>query len=872
MNTSTWPAIVLALCAIIFVKTSEAREPISIDDILKIEKIGSVSVSQDGSKVIYDIIRPASAFKRALSSQIIDSLHLREAFIYDVKSRQTKKLFDNSNKASWIGPWSPDGSKFILYNLDVIRSEFSIGVYDSEKGAYVTLPGVPVWPVFGKLGSLDTMLWLSDRYVIYAAASEGDIFASSAGGSTKDRWKAINDIYRGEASSEPALMVYDSGPSGAFAAVTDQHLLLVDVNNGSSQKVISGAIAGFSLAPDKRHLAVTLRSNEFVLPTAGGAIGGGRANGMSINEIRVIDLENFDRNFLVTPTQDLNLQFPIHWSPDSRRISYYAFQRGEIWEKSKPYVYDVTANRAMPLNADHLQLVLPKDGTMGGESAAPVFFIAGAPYVLAPLVPERDIRSGTFGYSRQWRKQAKMLWRLSDNQAPTPVNSVPGEFRSICPGADELLLQNATGIVTTSLSDESVWQPLKTLVGGDVAFASCNSMEGASGANSNVIAVVEEMVPQSFGVRMAYIIKTDSSGSPSKTVLGKDESVAALSGDGGIIATVKRQKAREILYIRAKGDNTPIQITSVNDWVLQRQFPIVKHMTYRMGHASREEQYVAWYMLPIGYEKGKKYPTVAVIYPGNVQHEGHDPSVESIIGSPYNPYLAAARGYVTMWISAPVNPSDKELDIPKQLADAATAAAEEAIKRGFADSGRLIIYGHSAGGYAVASVLTKARQFKVGIAVAGPYNLVSFYGAFSPLLRHDPSAHLELYYATYLEGSMGFMGVAPWQDPERYVRNSPLFQAGKIEAPLLLIHGNDDYVPISQAEEMFTALVRQGKKARFVRYWGEQHIPSHPANRRDSWIQIEKWLDLHLRSAATRADAIHGLESHCCTQASTSTK
>jgi hypothetical protein len=52
-----------------------------------------------------------------------------------------------------------------------------------------------------------------------------------------------------------------------------------------------------------------------------------------------------------------------------------------------------------------------------------------------------------------------------------------------------------------------------------------------------------------------------------------------------------------------------------------------------------------------------------------------------------------------------------------------------------------------------------------------------------------------------------------------------------------------DYVPIQQGEEFFTALHRQGKRARFIRYWGEGHFLLSPANFRDLWTQVYAWLD-----------------------------
>ena len=65
-------------------------------------------------------------------------------------------------------------------------------------------------------------------------------------------------------------------------------------------------------------------------------------------------------------------------------------------------------------------------------------------------------------------------------------------------------------------------------------------------------------------------------------------------------------------------------------------------------------------------------------------------------------------------------------------------------------------------------------------------------------------------------------------------------------APLMLIHGDYDFVDVNEAEQMFNALNRQGKDALFVRYWGEGHVIGSPANIRDMWWRITQWLDQHL--------------------------
>src|SRR3546814_13190920 len=66
--------------------------------------------------------------------------------------------------------------------------------------------------------------------------------------------------------------------------------------------------------------------------------------------------------------------------------------------------------------------------------------------------------------------------------------------------------------------------------------------------------------------------------------------------------------------------------------------------------------------------------------------------------------------------------------------------------------------------------------------------------------------------ALWSEGGQGRMGVPPWRDPQRYIDNSPLFWAHQIETPLLLIHGDLDFVNVNEAEQLFAALHRSEER------------------------------------------------------------
>jgi dipeptidyl aminopeptidase/acylaminoacyl peptidase len=63
-----------------------------------------------------------------------------------------------------------------------------------------------------------------------------------------------------------------------------------------------------------------------------------------------------------------------------------------------------------------------------------------------------------------------------------------------------------------------------------------------------------------------------------------------------------------------------------------------------------------------------------------------------------------------------------------------------------------------------------------------------------------------------------------------------------VQTPLMLIHGEIDFIPIQQAEEVFTPLYRQDKRVRLVRYAGEEQTITEKANVLDLWRRLDDWL------------------------------
>lgn len=249
-------------------------------------------------------------------------------------------------------------------------------------------------------------------------------------------------------------------------------------------------------------------------------------------------------------------------------------------------------------------------------------------------------------------------------------------------------------------------------------------------------------------------------------------------------------------------------------------------------------------ILPPTYRPGERRPAVMFVYPRlnrSMALETHrwieGPSIVC------NAHLFAAQGYVVL---EPHLPFDATLDgeVIDSLAKGVNAALEAADQAGLIIRDRVQVFGQSAGGWAVMALLATTDVFCSGIALAGISDTASYDTQPDVRSRYHTAQPNALHGARIGPTALG-IDETPWEAPQRYSHNSPLYRVKAIQAPLLLMHGDLDYVPIGQSEAMFMALKAEGKIAEFVRYWGEDHVYQSAGNIRDAFERIVDWLDRH---------------------------
>lgn len=167
------------------------------------------------------------------------------------------------------------------------------------------------------------------------------------------------------------------------------------------------------------------------------------------------------------------------------------------------------------------------------------------------------------------------------------------------------------------------------------------------------------------------------------------------------------------------------------------------------------------------------------------------------------------------------------------------SAAQHLRSRRYIDSSRMGLNGHSFGGFITNYIVSHTDKFAAAAAGAGAVDLISAYGNINDL---GFSKHF------YYELSQGRIGATLWKQRKGYIENSPIFEADKVNTPLLIMHNKEDgAVPFAQGVEWFTALQSLGKKAWMLQYDGENHVLHNPTAKLDYSLRLQQFFDHYLK-------------------------
>lgn len=238
---------------------------------------------------------------------------------------------------------------------------------------------------------------------------------------------------------------------------------------------------------------------------------------------------------------------------------------------------------------------------------------------------------------------------------------------------------------------------------------------------------------------------------------------------------------------------------------------------------------------PENFDPSQQYPMMVYFYEkssdGLYRHDAPAPH-RSVI----NKTFYTSRGYLVFVPDIPY-----KIGYPGESAmNAIMPGVTMLIGEGFVDEDNIGVQGHSWGGYQIAYMVTKTNLFKAAEAGAPVSNMISAYGG----VRWGSGLSRMFQY----ERTQSRIGGSLWEYPMRYISNSPIFEADKIETPLLIMHNDEDgAVPWYQGIELFAALRRLDKPVWLINYNGEPHWPTTYPNKRDWAIRMQQYFDHFLK-------------------------
>lgn len=237
---------------------------------------------------------------------------------------------------------------------------------------------------------------------------------------------------------------------------------------------------------------------------------------------------------------------------------------------------------------------------------------------------------------------------------------------------------------------------------------------------------------------------------------------------------------------------------------------------------------------PIGYEPGKKYPTILDIHGGpkaaygfNFFHEMQYWTAQGYAVIFANPHGSGSNGNNFANLKGKFGGPD--YDDLMAFVDAAIEQAD------FIDKERLGVTGGSYGGVMTNWIIGHTNRFRAAASQRSISNWISL------------TALSDIGYS-FVDG---YSGTDIWGNTDLLWKQSPLAYADKVTTPTLFIHSDEDYrCPLPEGLQMFSALRYHQVPARIVIFKGENHELSRsgrPKNRIRRLQEITNWFDHYLK-------------------------
>jgi len=355
--------------------------------------------------------------------------------------------------------------------------------------------------------------------------------------------------------------------------------------------------------------------------------------------------------------------------------------------------------------------------------------------------------------------------------------------------------------------------------------------------------------PDAYGTRQLYIATLGSD--PERATIA-----AVTSGRGTNIAPMWSPDGTRLVYQHTDPQNsadlymvdvsdaaapgTPTRLTNSMPASMDKsQFVEPQAIKYAGPDG---QQVPAWLFVPKNLDRSRKHPAIVWIHGDGVNqnYDGWHVQRNYAVYYSFHQYLLE-KGYVVIAPdyrgSIGYGRAWREgvyMDVGGNDAKDAWMAANYLKTLGYVDADRVGVWGLSYGGFfTLIAVTDQPKLFRAAVDVAGVADYAMYY--------EDP------YHGGWTASRIG----TPDEHADVYARASPLSHVGRLERPLLVLHGTSDVnVPYLHSVRLVDELLKKGKGnlVSFMVYPGEFHYFTREHVLRDAWHRVEEFFDANLKA------------------------